>query len=229
MNYKVALTFCKIHILFSYLISYSNCSSIPSKSDLSMLSYSPETSDASTLIAQSLIVHFALQKCIALTRARLRLWTLRLNRQLLFVLRLICVGCCVWPSEGRTRAYITASGSNAMHSRTEMCGCHNANAITRFAGYLCTVVAMLSFLYSLAVSLCFLSLPLSVLHTCKAECGCLRDDSSVAHLIAAWPYLGCPEILFFSLLCSVERSRQCRDNMMSSFLLSPFFYISFSE
>lgn len=57
--------------------------------------------------------------------------------------------------------------------------------------------------YSLIASLCFFSL--SVLHTCKAcECGSLRDDSSVAHLIVAWPYLGCPEIHSSVLVCRRE-------------------------
>lgn len=88
-----------------------------------------------------------------------------------------------------------------------------------------TAFAMLFFLLSLAVSLCFLSL--SDLHTCKArECGSLRDDSSVAHLIVAWPYLGFPEIHFSGV---AERSRQCRDNMMSSFLLSFFFCTVFQS
>lgn len=55
------------------------------------------------------------------------------------------------------------------------------------------------YFFILLPSLGFVSL--SVLHTCEAgECGSLRDDSSVAHLIAAWPYLGCPEIHFSALV-----------------------------
>lgn len=49
------------------------------------------------------------------------------------------------------------------------------------------------------------------------------DDSSVAHLIVAWPYLGFPEIRIFSA-CVAARSRHCRDIRMSSLLLSLSFW-----
>lgn len=75
------------------------------------------------------------------------------------------------------------------------------------------------------------------LHTCKeGECGSQEDDSSVVHLIFAWPYLGFPDFFFFSKSisfffsrsCLVEGSRRRGDNMMSSFLLSLFFTIILS-
>lgn len=94
---------------------------------------------------------------------------------------------------------------------------------TPLLGLQVTVSAVLLFLYSLAVSLGFLSL--SVLHTCKAgECGSLKDDSSVAHLIVAWPYLGCPEIH----LCSGEEQAMQgqHDELLSTF---SFLLCYFSE
>lgn len=75
------------------------------------------------------------------------------------------------------------------------------------------------FLFSHCLTLFFFSL--SVLHTCKAcECGSLRDDSSVAHLIVAWPYLGCPEIHSSVLVCRREEQAMqgCQEELLSSLL-----------
>lgn len=122
--------------------------------------------------------------------------------------------------------------SGLVISSVEMCVCHNVSAITWVEGLLYTDFAVLLFLYSRAVSLCFRSL--SVLHTSKGKAVWESEGWVICctHLIAAWPYLGCPEILFFFfslLLCVAERSRRCRDNMMSSFQLSLFFSTIFQS
>lgn len=94
-----------------------------------------------------------------------------------------------------------------------------------FAGELCSFyIAFISLFSSLAVSLCFCSL--SVLHRCKAfECGSLKDDSSVAHLIVAWPYLGCPEILLSA--CVVEQAMRRQHD--EHFLLSSVLFFRSSD
>lgn len=71
------------------------------------------------------------------------------------------------------------------------------------------------------------SASLSCTHCEAAESGSLEDDSSVAHITVAWPYLGCPEIFFFffhfSVLVLLERNRQYREKTLQAFLLSLFF------